>query len=292
MRTDIYKVALAAAVAGALLLLSSCGSKKNVVTQPGTPETETVATTDPLKAAYAYIAASYKPWTDVSVPVKLELKEPKHFSISGKASMVNGKSVYMSLRFLGMELGAVYVDTDSIYILSKMQRMAYVESLDVFSRNFGITLDDIQSLLLGRAFVPGKGSLQLSDEKSFKIAALGEIITLTPVKLPRNVSWHFKVVTTGTADTFRATVGRLTVDPAGHQPVTALFSSPVETPAGIVAGEVNLSGTLRKKQLSANVIWDMKRAEWNKGISPSVPSVPSGYSRITTQGLLELLSKF
>lgn len=291
MRNNIVRAALAAVVSASLLLLASCGSKKTAATQPYSPEKEAGPSSAYLKDTYASIATSYKPWTDVAMPVKLELKEPKRFSISGKASMVNGKSVYMSLRLLGMELGAVYVDTDSIYILSKLQRMAYVESLSVFSRNFGFTLDDIQSLLLGRAFVPGKGSLQLSDEKEFKLAALGETVTLTPVKLPRNVSWHFEAVTTGAADTFRAIVGSLVVSPANMQPLSATFSSPDHTPAGLVAGEVRLSGTVGKKAVSANVIWDIRRAEWDKGISPSVPSVPAGYSRITTKGLLELLGK-
>lgn len=294
MKTNFTGIAIASAIVCCLMFFSSCSSKKSTTKQSYETSAEQDKTEkDPLKTAFSSLAASYKPWTDVSMPVKLELKEPKRFSISGKASMVYGKSVYMSLRLLGMELGAIYVDTDSIYILSKMQRMAYVESLDYFSKNFGFALEDIQSLLLGQAFVPGKGALTLASQKDFRLQQgekSGEMI-LNPAKTQRNVSWHFEGEYRQDSDGIAAIINALIVQPATMQPLSAVFSDQSETSAGIVASEVNMAATMSKKSLKVNVIWSLNRAEWNKGIAPSVPKVPSNYTRLTTKGLAELLKK-
>ncbi len=294
MKTNITRIALASAILCCLMLCASCSSKKSTPKQSYESSAEQAKKEkDPLAVAFASLASSYKPWTDVSMPVKLELKEPKRFSVSGKASMVYGKSVYMSLRLLGMELGAIYVDTDSIYIMSKMQRMAYVESLDYFSKNFGFTLEDIQSLLLGQAFVPGKGALTLAAQKDFKLRngeKTGELI-LSPAKTPRNVSWHFKGQYTQEEEGIAAIINALIVQPATMQPLSALFSGQCETSGGTVASEVSMSATMSKKSLKVNVIWSLNRAEWNKGIAPSAPKIPSNYTRLTTKGLTELLKK-
>jgi len=294
MKTYIAKIAFLSAFVCCLMLFASCGSKKSATKQPYEPSAEQSKTEkDPLKAAFYSLAESYKPWSDVSMPVKLELKEPKRFSVSGKASMVYGKSVYLSFRILGMELGSVYVDTDSIYIISKMQHMAYVESLGYFSQNFGFTLEDIQSLLLGRAFTPGKGALTLSSERDFRLKngeKTGEWI-LTPAKTPRNVTWHFEGQNLQTETGIAAIVNALFVEPTTIAPISAVFNDQYETLAGIVASEVNLSATMSKKSLRINVIWNLNRAEWNKGITPAVPKIPSNCTRLTTKGLIGLLKK-
>lgn len=294
MKKYIVRTTATAVTVFCMLLLASCGSKK-AATRPGYESSaeQTQTTKDPLKGAFSSLANSYKPWKDVSLPVKLELKEPKRFSISGKASMVHDKSVNISLRILGMELGAIYVDQDSIYIVSKMQRMAYVESLDFFSRNFGFTLEDIQSLLLGQAFVPGKGTLTLSEERNFRLQQ-GENADewiFTPAQTPRNVSWHFEGRNPQAEEGLGAILQALIVNPSAMKPLSAIFGEHTDTSAGIVASEVNLSATMSKRSLKLNIIWNFDRAEWNKGISSAAPKISSSYNRLTTKGLLELLKK-
>lgn len=294
MKTNIIRIAASAAIICVLLLSASCGSKKSASRQDYEPSHEQQEPgKNPLREAYASLASSYRPWTDVSMPVKLELKEPKRFSISGKASMVKGKSVYMSLRILGMEVGAVYIDNDSLYIVSKMQRMAYVESLGFFSRNFGFTLEDIQSMLLGQAFIPEKGTVRVSDERDFKLAFGAESgkWDMTPVKTPRNVSWHFEGSMPQAEAGIAALIEALIVNPASMKPMTATFADQAETPAGIVAGEIGVSASMSKRSLRLNVLWSLNRADWNKGISPSAPNIPASYRRITTKGLIDLLKK-
>lgn len=289
MKISVSKIAAIAAAVCCIVLMASCGAKKNVPSTPYEPVNDTGAPGN----AFSALAASYKPWTDVSMPVRVELKEPKNLGISGKAAMVHGKSVYLSLRFLGMELGAVYVDTDSIYVLSKMQKLAYVESLDFFRRSFGFSLDDIQSLLLGQVFVPGKGTVTGNEARDFSITPGDGSDTwiLTPKKTPSKVTWHFEGRTSQTADVLTSIVESLIVSPASMKPLSARFASQTDTEAGMAASQVSLAATMSKHSLRLDITWSLNRAEWNKGIAPAVPKVPSNYRRITTAGLLEMLKK-
>ena len=289
MKISVFNIAAIGAALCCIVLMTSCGSKKNL---PATPY-EPVGETGELGQAFNSLAASYKPWTDVSMPVRVELKEPKNLGISGKAAMVQGKSVYLSLRFLGMELGAVYVDTDSIYVVSKMQKLAYVESLDYFRRSFGFSLDDIQSLLLGQVFVPGKGTVTEKEARDFSITAGDGSDTwhLTPKKTPAKVSWYFEGSMSRTSDGLAAIVESLIVSPAAMKPLTADFTSHTDTQGGVAASQVSLAAAMNRHSLRLDIIWNLNRAEWNKGIAPAVPKVPSNYRRMTTAGLLEMLKK-
>lgn len=92
-------------------------------------------------------------WTDLYVPVKLELTEPSRMSISGRATIVRNKSIYLSLRMIGMEVATVYVDADSIFATEKMHRQMLAVGFD---RALGkrLTVGELQDLLLGEPGAP------------------------------------------------------------------------------------------------------------------------------------------
>lgn len=93
------------------------------------------------------VAEQENRWSDLYVPVKLELTEPSRMSISGRATMVRDKSVYLSLRMIGMEVATVYIDADSIFATEKMNRqMVGVDYDRVMGR---LTIGELQDLLLG-----------------------------------------------------------------------------------------------------------------------------------------------
>ncbi len=278
------KTAYIALITVFVFLLGSCGPNRHPKKTGYRPAPE-------LKTDFETLTASYSQWTDVSMPVKVELEAPKRMSVSGKATMVHGKSVHLSMRFLGIEVGSVFIGTDSVFIIAKMQRMAYAESLDIFRREFGFTLDDIQSLLLGQAFDPGKGTVTAAAAPYFETGnstTPGSWI-LTPTKTPEGVSWHFEA--TRSADGLESVVNALIVAPDGMKPLTAHFSGHQTTGAGMTASEVAVEASLRGKPLKLNIIWNLNRAEWNEGIAPSYPKIPSDYRRITTKGLTDLLKK-
>lgn len=117
------------------LLLAACGSSRKMV---GTG---------------AYTAGTPAlSWHDITVPVNISLSEPKRMSIGGTMTMVRDESVTISLRFLGMEVGAALISPDSLLAYSKLQKVYVAESLTGALAGVGLPLADLQSLLTGQPF--------------------------------------------------------------------------------------------------------------------------------------------
>lgn len=117
---------LPAVVAVAALCLTGCRSSKPAVETP----------------------AAEQVWTDLYVPVKLELTEPARMSISGRATIVRDRSIYLSLRMIGMEVATVYVDADSIFATEKVHRQMIAVGFDA-TLGRKLTVGELQDLLLG-----------------------------------------------------------------------------------------------------------------------------------------------
>lgn len=143
-RHDI--VGIASAVALALmwgLMMTSCGSKHAAVTRGD--EVATQASTP-----YGRMIESYSDWNTLSCPVKIRMESPSAFAFSGRAYMNRGKSIHLSMRFLGMEFGVVRVEGDSVYCVDKLHRVIVSESLKRVKEMTGLDLSQLQDVLLGR----------------------------------------------------------------------------------------------------------------------------------------------
>ena len=90
------------------LTFPSCHSKKEVA------GSETIANEDAR-------------WKNVSVPVKLELLEPQRLTLSGKATMVRGEYVYISMRMLGFEVGQLYLTPQEADIVIKQLNKMWIQ---------------------------------------------------------------------------------------------------------------------------------------------------------------------
>lgn len=90
-------------------------------------------------------------WTIFSAPLKLKLDSPKRVSISGRCSMERGKSILLSVRMLGMEVGNAYVTPDSVYVTDKIHKYMLSESLDEVLNGNYVEFTALQELLMGDA---------------------------------------------------------------------------------------------------------------------------------------------
>lgn len=106
------------------------------------------------KAATA-IASEAGEWHDMVVPVKLSLKSPASFSLSGRATMVRDSVVYMSFRVIGFEAAVLNVTADSAFFVDKYHKYYFAESLDDILGHYRdyIGIGRIQDILLGRSEV-------------------------------------------------------------------------------------------------------------------------------------------
>lgn len=233
------------------------------------------------------VTNGYREWSTLSVPVKIELSKPKRFSISGRAYMERDKSVLISLRFLGMEVGTVYVDNDSLFITEKIHKYYVAEDVKSILGGYPLTIADLQSLLLGQPFMAGKGKLTAADGKKLHIsdAPVSSTWTITPPAPTDGINYTFSL----SMATDR--LERLTVTTDDYLPATVVYSDGSDTPAGTVSSVLDIAATAARTPIAASVKWNFRNAEWN---SPDLRQWkrPKGYTRLRQKDIINMLSSF
>lgn len=285
---------LAAAIIAIASLTACHSSKKQVSDAAGyTPAQTEKASTRSLRDNFTDLAASYSDWSDVQMPVKLQIIQPKRISISGQAKMKRDEAILISLRIFGFEVGSVYADKDSVQIYAKAADMYYTESLTKFTERYGLTLGDLQSLMLGRAFTPGGGSIKSGDAGKFEIKAADEItagngsaFTITPKSLPKGLSWSYTAVAMPDETPRLSTMA---IEATGLAAIDCAFGRTQLTAAGAVASSFEAATVLNKKQFDVACYWTLDNSRWNSGLSLNKPKVSKGAKRVDTAQLLKIL---
>lgn len=294
MKISTRHIALILLVTGLAVALTSCRAKKNAAVPPhaAVVPANSNGAFNPAEAFNSLIG-TYNSWDDVTVPVKLQLSSPSRFSISGQAKIVNGKSILLSLRMLGFEVASVYADADSIVAVSKIKGVYFSEPVSRLTARYGFSLSDIQSLLLGRPFTPGKGTIRPSDTDAYVIESMAETFrgndyafSFQPKKMPEWVNWMF--VAGGKSDAEPSLLG-LAVAPEGLKAIDCVYGEAVKTSAGNFAPSMRIGTTFKNKELDAMISWTFDRAQWNSGLTLTAPKIPSGCRRVTTEQLLKML---
>lgn len=240
-----------------------------------------------LRDRFELLASGYSEWGDVTVPVKVELTSPKRLSVSGRAVMERGKSVYISLRVFGMEIGNLYVTGDSVYAVDKIHKYIVAESISRFLGGLPLTINDMQDLLLGQAFLMETGRLSSSDYKKVSLVQDAGGWTITPKKTFDGVSYTF-----GIADENNTVSSLIASKDNDLLPVGCRYSSHVSgTAAGTVAQKVSIAGTIGKHDIEASLRWSADEAKWNTG-TPRQWSVPKNYKQIPASSLIKALESF
>lgn len=269
------------------LALDSCKSSKNIAGSAGLPEynsssSSSSSAVNDRDQRVAALFDSYGQWNDLSLSVRCRLKAPKKLTVSGKATMIRGKEISVSLRMLGFEVAGLYADTDSIYVWEKMNRTMLVAPLSRLTEVSGVSLSDIQDILLGRICYPGHDRPSL---KAFDVTAFEDNIVLKP-KGRKAVDWSYTL-----SDTPVMQLLYVDVDAAGRAEAMCTYSDPVTSPAGPVSPDADLSVSTAKHRLEAAFEWNFDNAVWNSGRSPR-PTFPTNYRRISYQALVKSIAGF
>lgn len=267
---------------------SGCRSSKSV-SATGQSATDTAISRDAsVEQRYKSLVTScYREWSTLSVPVKIELSKPKHFSISGRAYMERNKSVLISLRFLGMEVGTIYVDNDSLFITEKIHKYYVAEGVKSLLGGYPLTVADLQSLLIGQPFMAGKGPFTKADRKNLYIcdAPVSSTWTITPPPPADGINYTFSFSMSNDR------LERLTVTTDDYLPATVVYSDGSPTPAGSVNSVMNIAATAAKTPIAVSLKWNFRNAEWN---SPDLRQWkrPKGYTRLKQKDIINMLSSF
>lgn len=235
-----------------LLITGACRSGKNAAGHLGVymPSQTDNTPTDNTANAYGRSVE----WSDITLPVNVNLSRPTSLRIGGTMTMVNGRDILISLRMLGFEVGAAYVTTDSVYAYAKMQKVYIAESLSGLLGGLNLSLADIQSLLIG-----------------------------APVTIPPTISG-----TDIDMSVSPATGQPLTISishPSGRS--ASIAYAPVE--GAPLAEEFALEVVSGRSELAVTLSYDWSRAQVDKGNTRSF-IIPRGYKRLSGAALLKSLA--
>ena len=272
----IFQLLIAIAVVTGLL--SSCGSSRSV-TGGKTSQNESAGN---LKNAYTSLVETYdNSWTTLSVPVSVALRSPKTLKASGTLTMTRGKDIGISVRVLGIEVASLYLSGDSVWALDKWHKYYVAESISELLGGFPATVENVQDMLIGHAFVIGDSPLTAGDVKKFNLAASTGNWSMSPRKTPGNVEYSFVIADGGDLTGLEAVV-------AGR-PVTCSYGAfTPSTPAGPVTSSTMVKATGGKTSVEAGIEWKFNKAKWNG--APAKPlTIPRGYTRIKAADLLKAI---
>jgi len=270
-----------------MLLFSTWGCGRKEISQPVsgdvTVPADTVFTVDTVQGRQylAHMSLLYLPWNQVRVPVSVKISAPKSLSISGTAEFVRGKSVMISLRFLGMEVVSVFASDTDIVVVDKINKRYISEPTARFLGGFSVTPGNLQDLLIGRPFVLGCDDfMQSRQPMAFSVDGTGAW-SVQPSTGIENLEYGFWFEP---QDTLRAAV----VQYHGKSPVAMIYGSPYITSCGPMASSISIKARAGDTDIDATLYWNWKKAKWGDDFVPRQPKVPESYSRVAADRILKM----
>lgn len=265
------------------VIISSCGASKQAATPTQSVSRQT------LDQRYDALVSAYGDWENVYVPIKLQMTEPSKFSISGRMRMIKGKSIDISLRMLGFEIGRIFASADSVYAIDKINKRYLAESLpSIIDNVLPASAEVIQDMLIGRAFIIKKGTLDQSMRNDVKLTSDSTTLAwfIKPIaQLNEGEAYGFRANDTNTIDLLAAGSSRIgvvaTCAYSGHTNIDNI---------GFVASNIFIDIMTVKKSTKAEIKWSWDDAKWNQEIASAAFSIPKGYKRLKGSDILKMFN--
>ena len=136
-------------------------------------------------------------WSTLYASMNLNLDKPMEMGFSTRATMENNKYIHLSMRMLGIEVAALYMDNDSIFFVDKYNKYYFAEPLKFLlgSKYADMTIGDIQQIVLGQQTVPETQKVQITPSDfvstpAGNVASLLTIVADTPqANIQGSVEW-------------------------------------------------------------------------------------------------------
>lgn len=234
-----------------------------------------------VEECYSRALSRYGEWERLRVPLNVSLQSPTSASVSATAIMERDKSVLISLRVFGMEVGFAYVSEDSVLVVNKIKKWYFADATSRILGGFPATVGNIQDLLLGRAFRLGSNRIPVTSgwcEAEFSDTS----------------SWlltdkaTYDKATYGFLFSPYDTLGILMAQLAGRTPVQIFYNLETDTPYGPFMGSLRVEAALGKSPLSATLKWNFGKARWNSDVELRKPKIPQSYERVTPASISKM----
>lgn len=238
-----------------------------------------------LNSRYTMLTESWKPWNDVEVGVKVSLTSPAKLNAAGKAWMKRGEWISISVRMLGFEVATFWVDRDSVVAVDKFHKKYVSQPTKKLLGDANVTIEDIQDMLMGRAFIAGRGTASVADRKLFDFEQADNGWYLLPRSQPEIYNYGF--LASNTSNALRGAI----VEVKNFGTVSANYNDIFESrTCGWFAQEVKLE-TSRGKKIAVTLRWDLNGSKFNTGVVKSC-RIPDNCERIEMSSLTSLLKSF
>lgn len=274
-------IALLAAI---LAMSTSCRSaQKAMVSETRSGEIAESVEADWSNSAFnpLTVAAAAPEWTDFSASGNIMVSTTGSLSSAIQIKMVRGRSISISIRpLLGIEMGKLFVDKDSVTLVDKYHNIYVRESVSQLLGN-GIGLYALQNLLLSRPFDLTDGAISASNAYHFSATAPDNERRwqMRPAKANQLFGYFF--------DMIENNVSRFNVTLNNGQQYAMDFSAfkPVDGKviATSISAHIEIGGT--------NVGMDLKYTKsirWNSGVTDYI-RIPDGARRYSLAQLLKSL---
>lgn len=238
-----------------------------------------------LNSRYTMLTESWKPWSDVEVGVKVSLTSPAKLNAAGKAWMKRGEWISISVRMLGFEVATLWVDRDSVVAVDKFHKKYVSQPTKKVLGDANVTIEDIQDMLMGRAFLAGRGTASVADRKLFDFEQADNGWYLLPRSQPEMYNYGF--LASNTSNALRGAI----IEVKDFGTVSANYNDIFESrTCGWFAQEVKLE-TSRGKKIAVTLRWDLNGSKFNTGVVKSC-RIPDNCERIEMSSLTSLLKSF
>lgn len=196
----------------------------------------------------ASFAATNGLWKTLETPVSIRISQPMNLGLKGRLTMVKDSWILMSLRFLGMEVGQLYMDTDSVFIVEKMKRTYYAEGLTGVRNMLGMDLGLFQGYLIGRPTVFPEMS-----ESVFPVTMIND-----ETDMVENIIFFYN----------------------SEELLRLGYGSSIETPTGLTASGIDFLLTLPRFRAEASMSWDASQMKWDTMPENKFTRPGSRYTRV------------
>ena len=272
------------------LVLAACGSKKTVTTTTATdkPITTTELTAEEqaeaAKAAQkALIGNSFGTWKTVEASGSISLGGAKSLSSSMTMKMVRNKSIYISVRPMGiMEVAKLVITGDTLIVVDKLHKRYLCENVKLITSGIPADVSTVQDIFLGRAFLLGKGTYNSAMASNFDLEESGEKLLLKPVEGEKEFDYEFA---------FDKALKLLssTVKPHGggkKDTYSVVYSNVKKTVAGNVPNDLSVSTVMNGSTVKLSL--EYKNLKWNEEVNIDT-KLPKNYERMSGSSLLNML---
>ncbi len=261
-----------------MAILAGCNSSRKAVTPALGPVSTSVAD------RYDALAGAYGTWTDVTVPLSIDIVSPKGFSISGRAKLVRGKSVDISLRMLGFEVGRLYATPDSIYGMVKVGKTYMAESLAELLPGMPFTLGNLQDMLMGRFFYMGSDAPVAGDYKKFNAESVAGGWILIPKTHPDGLEYGFNMTVDNVLRSLVIAVTQKNI--LAQCDYSGAYN---DSKMGQLMNDLRVKSDTPRYKIDATISWRWNDARWNEGVTSSW-STPNGYKRVKASALVKSIN--